>query len=254
MKKIIYTLMIIVICSSIGYSSSWKNFLSVENIKDVVHTGQYTFIVTYGGGMVRIDNSTGKYHVFHKANSGLPTNFLTSVEADNEGNIWIGTSWMGLVKFDGTNWETINVNNSQLPSNLINTVRMVDDVMMVGTNDGLAVLDDGNMQIYNTSNSGLPSNQVTTISNPGDEYIAFGTTAGLTLFNYNEWFTVPGVPNDEITSVSWGFKGYLWVGTLNNGVGAWYPGGEWTPYNTKNSNLPSDQVNSLDLLDDELWV
>jgi ligand-binding sensor domain-containing protein len=47
---------------------------------------------------------------------------VSSVAIDENGLIWIGTFYNGLVKSDGTNFTTYNQSNSGLPNNWINTI------------------------------------------------------------------------------------------------------------------------------------
>jgi len=254
MKKIALTILLGLFIASSGFSQSfWMNYLTGKDCRAITISGQYLYAATYGNGLVRIDMKTGEYHVFTKANSGLPSNFLTSVTTDSEGNIWVGTGWMGLVKYDGSNWETLNENNSQLPSNLINTVQNVNGTVMAGTTNGLAVLNEGNIQVYNTSNSGLPTNQITAITNQGSTLV-IGTSQGITTYNNTDWHQLPGVPNDVVTSLNMGLGGLLCVGTLNSGMGTYNAEDGYIPYNTSNSNLPSDQVHSVDATESELWA
>lgn len=53
----------------------------------------------YGGGITVLNNST--MQTFNINNSPIPSNTIFDIYVDNSNNIWIGTCWQGLVKFNG---------------------------------------------------------------------------------------------------------------------------------------------------------
>jgi len=57
--------------------------------------------------------------VYNTSNSGLPSDDVTVVAIDKQGNKWIGTWWGGLAKFDGVNWTVYNTSNSGLPGDYV---------------------------------------------------------------------------------------------------------------------------------------
>ena len=89
---------------------------------------------------------------YNTSNSGLPANYVTAIEIDQEGNLWIGTGnnypfgnidkGGGLVKFDGINWAVFDTSNSNLPSNDITSLLFDDHHnLWIGTEGGgLAIL------------------------------------------------------------------------------------------------------------------
>ncbi|KAB2840515.1 MAG: hypothetical protein F9K45_08925, partial [Melioribacteraceae bacterium] len=46
--------------------------------------------------------------IYNYSNSSLPANNIWSLALDSKNNLWIGTG-NGLVKYDGTNWELIEL-------------------------------------------------------------------------------------------------------------------------------------------------
>jgi ligand-binding sensor domain-containing protein len=62
----------------------------------------------YGG--LRKHDGNG-WTIYNTGNSQLPTNYVTALDMDMQGNIWVGT-YSGLAKFDGQNWTTYNKLNS----------------------------------------------------------------------------------------------------------------------------------------------
>jgi ligand-binding sensor domain-containing protein len=72
-----------------------------------------------------VTNVTGQsgWLNYNSSNSPLPSNTITSIKIDVNGNKWIGTD-KGLCKFDGTNWKIFNTENSNIPGNYINSIAL----------------------------------------------------------------------------------------------------------------------------------
>jgi ligand-binding sensor domain-containing protein/two-component sensor histidine kinase len=73
---------------------------------DVVYTlcndptdqDKYLWIGTKGGGLNRLDKSTGKF-ISYTTDNGLPNNVVYGILTDNDGNLWLSTN-KGLSKFN----------------------------------------------------------------------------------------------------------------------------------------------------------
>ena len=59
------------------------------------------------------------------------SDYITSISADSGGRVWLSTSY-GLAAFDGANWQTFLMSNSDLGNN--------DIEFVLATNDGPATL------------------------------------------------------------------------------------------------------------------
>jgi serine phosphatase RsbU (regulator of sigma subunit)/streptogramin lyase len=55
---------------------------------------------TFGGGLNRLDPTTGKAERFTASNSGLPNDAVLGVLPDADGHLWLSTNGRGLVDFD----------------------------------------------------------------------------------------------------------------------------------------------------------
>jgi len=95
----------------------WINYTNRQYVQTVVVEGDFVWLGT-GGGLVKLNKTTGEKTFFNTGNSGLPSNSINSIAIDGSGNKWIGTA-NGLAKFDGTNWTVYNASNSGLPDNYI---------------------------------------------------------------------------------------------------------------------------------------
>ncbi len=58
-------------------------------------------------GLAKYDGQ--KWEIINTGNSGLPTNIVRSIASDASGNMYFGTP-QGLVKYDGSNWTTMSMN------------------------------------------------------------------------------------------------------------------------------------------------
>jgi len=131
--------------------------------------------------------------------------------------------------------------------------------MWVGTRGGLVRIDKttGVPTFYNSANSGLPSNSVGSIAIDGTGTKWMCTYVGLIKFDGTSWTTYntsnSGLPSNYITTLAIDGNGVKWIGSeIIPLYGARLPMGltkfddtNWTTYNTSNSGLPGDWVNSV---------
>jgi len=154
-------------------------------------------------------------------NSGMPSNKTTAVICNFDGDreMWIGTEDAGLVHFDFSVWEVIDMSNSVLPSNNITCLNYDDyGKVWVGTDNGLAVYDGSTFEIYTTENSILVDDFITSIQS---EYADFEGA---------------------------------FVGTKSGGVLHISMSGECTLYNKDNSGLFSNSINDISLGENPLGI
>lgn len=166
------------------------------------------WIGTRGGGLAKFNGTT--WTVYNTSNSNIPSDIIYSLEIDNTGNVWVGTALSGLAKFDGANWTSYTTSNSSLPNDDVYSLKYntATNKLWIGTNGGLAILSGTNWTVYNTSSSAnFPSNYVR------------------------------GITHSSST-------GNTYIATGNGGIGR-FDGFTWTTYNSSNSNLPSNQVWSI---------
>ncbi len=144
---------------------------------------------------------------------GLPTTFVTRVEVDDEGRIWVGTDAQGVYIFNDAGTPTIR--------------------------------DDDAQVVHLTTSDGLLSNTISALAADGQGGMWIGTSKGLN-YEYRESVeTRYGLPSDNIACMDVDGAGNLWVGT-DAGVGYFSPATyQWTHFSTENSPLVSDDISSL---------
>ena len=107
MKRYFLLLAFFLFCTdSVAQNPAWVNYTYAGNVVAMASEGDYIWAATEGG-LVRLNTITHEREFFNKANSGLPSNNITAVAVDKNGNKWIGTS-RGLVKYDGSTWIRIS--------------------------------------------------------------------------------------------------------------------------------------------------
>lgn len=103
------------------------------------------WVGTQGAGVVKFDGAN--WTVYNPTNSGLPGGWITAINCDKNGNLWVGSldtsnsSYKGASKFDGSTWTTFLTQNCGLGSNRINSV-VADEQNNIwfGTDYGLSEL------------------------------------------------------------------------------------------------------------------
>lgn len=86
-------------------------------ISSLAFFGDTTWIgtVQYGLGWSTDDTT---WHVVDTANSDLPDNWISALQKDHANNLWVGTGYEGLAKFDGSSWTVYNSTNTPLLPNV----------------------------------------------------------------------------------------------------------------------------------------
>jgi hypothetical protein len=180
-----------------------------------------------GGGLLSYDGA--KWTTYKRANTGLPSDFVTYITVDKDHRKWIST-WGGLAIFDNTNWVTYTAANSGLPNDKLG--RMAFDAAgtaWITTGGGLAHFDGTQWTKFDRSNSPIPSlNFWDLLIDPrGVKWIA--TEGGLARLEGTNWtvFTRSNsrLPDNFIYSIALDPRGNLWIGTQDGGAAVYREGG-----------------------------
>jgi ligand-binding sensor domain-containing protein len=252
----IVSLALIFISTNFLFSQTqeWIVYTNGKYINCLADEGEYLWIGTEHGGLVKLNKSNGDFIIYDKLSSGLPSNWVNAIAIDGQGNKWIGTNGGGLAKFDGVSWTVYNSSNSGLPSNYV--VEIAIDGQgnkWIAAARGLAKFDGVNWTVYNTSNSGLPSDWVTAIAidDSGNKWIGthphWPFSGGLAKFDGVNWTVYntsnSGLPDNWVWAIAIDEQGNKWIGT--DGGLAKFDGVNWTVYNRSNSGLPHNDVYAI---------
>ena len=187
------------------------------------------------GALQKRDAKTGALIKEYTSLDGLPSNDVNAILDDGDGGAWVGTGRYadlggGLVHISSEGiFRVFTTNNSQLPSNMV-TALQSDGTggIWIATYEGGVVHLDADLQwaIYNEENSDLPDNYVNTLLSDENGGLWIGT-------------------------------GWLGLGTMRGGSGLAYlePNGEWSIFNTSNSDLPNNRITAIESDGyDGIWI
>lgn len=99
----------------------WLQFPSSTIVTALEEQGSYMWVGTRTG-VYRIHRETGTSTIYNNANSPLADNFITSLAAEGDSVMWIGSLNGGLMRYDGDDWSNYDTTNTPLPSNNISTL------------------------------------------------------------------------------------------------------------------------------------
>lgn len=230
--------------------STWSELNSGLEINHIITgieiTPDYRAVSTYGGG-ITIFNDVGwiRYQTefrteFTYADSQqqtfevepgtyLLTDYLLGLDYDTLNDIlWIATLGGGAVAFSDNVWQIYDTENSGLPSNRIQIIKVNPCNLQVyfGTYGfGLVQKDGDNWMIYNAENSPLVSDYIYSLEiRPDNSDLWIGTNTGLNVLTTDGlWHAyIPPDSNlvwgDFYSDIAFDSSGNVWVATFGGGM------------------------------------
>ncbi len=200
---------------------------------------------TYGLDKVNDDGE----QLFNVDNSGIPDNYTFAAAQDAAGNIWIGTIYGGLAKYDGTNWTVYDTTNSALPSNAVTQI-IIDKNQNIwaATENGLAEFTGSSWKVINKDNSDIKDNVIFHFALDNNGGIWLGNQYGLHHFDGFRWenFDDSNSPlaTNFINDIKVDKDNNVWVAVNRGGLLKKSADG-WTVFNEDNSPLLHNDINSL---------
>ncbi|MEW6508474.1 MAG: two-component regulator propeller domain-containing protein [Bacteroidota bacterium] len=190
------------------------------------------------------------WHTYTVSNTNgkLPDNNVECLAVDASGNIWMGTYFSGLVKFDGTNWTNYNTSNSPLKDKTIVDVAVdnLGNVWVANYANGVFRFNPTtNTWTHYTKESGaLTDNYTYAIGIGIYGYIYVGlrvtsyTSSGLLRWDGLSWVPGPVFKDDynsySCESIAVDKNNNVWCGTQ---IGLYkLDGNNWTFYTKENTN------------------
>ncbi|MFC1509383.1 two-component regulator propeller domain-containing protein [Candidatus Omnitrophota bacterium] len=180
---------------------------------------------------------------FNDENAAIPDNDVTGLLCDLYGNLWAGTKGAGLVRYDGSSWETIN---SEHVLDVTPKSIAIDHsgVKWFGTSNGAYRLENETWQHF-TTDDGLAGETVNSIAIDSKGTVWFGTNKGVTRFDGTTWksYTIgDGLNENNIKAILSDMNDNIWVGTWKGA--ARFDGTSWESYNDLNG-LASKKVTDI---------
>lgn len=194
-------------------------------------------------GLVRFDGFD--FHIFDSKNSPLQSNDVGALAEDEEGNLWIATSYDGLARYRHGRFTSYRADDG-LTSDQVYSV-MVDRTGRVwaGTQSGVSVFENDTIAPLDVG-SGFQGFAIRALHEDEEGVIWIGTQeSGLIRLEgerYTTFTTSSGLPSDEVTSIAADRDGSVLVGT--KGGLAIFDGGEVRTISSRDG-LPNDLVRAI---------
>ncbi len=154
---------------------------------------------------------------------GLPSNKIYDIVNDDNGFIWIGTSY-GLVRFDGNQFKIFNSSNvPQIKANVVRYLYKDNSGKIWAANGGagLLLIDQGKFTLI-SEEQGLSINHLSSIIEDESGKMYIGSYGGGINIYRNEKFEYirkkGGLSSDIIYSLLVDKIGRIWAGTKNDGI------------------------------------
>lgn len=195
--------------------------LSITSEQNIIWLGMKNNIVKFDGKNWAIYNSNNS-PIKNAGDHGQIDPVITSLKVDTRQQLWAGTNYYGLYKFDNTNWYVYYPNyNTPISSPSIRSIDIdSQDIVWIGHAEpaGVDRFDGITWINYSPENSSLPSWYVNCVHVDKNDNIWFGTNFGLAEFDGEIWNIYDNTNSnilDEIFSITSDSKNNLWIGTFS---------------------------------------
>jgi ligand-binding sensor domain-containing protein len=198
------------------------------------------------GGLTIYDGANWQRYDY--SNSPLPMSFITSLDMDDENQLWMTTN-EGLVKLQENNWTIYDTLNSNIPTHSFREVKVDNNnVKWFASANGIVKIENEQMTIYDENNAPLDGDNIYTIAFDEFNNKWFGgETCGLVKFDGNNWTVYKenssGLYRNLIEDITFDKYGILWL-TTGQAIQA-FDGTHWNTFFPTSYGLPNDACNAL---------
>lgn len=162
-----------------GLSSNFVRSICIDSQNNI-------WFSTYGNG-ISVKKNNNEW-VYYTSNTGLSSNFITSSLIDNQNNLWFVSSNKGLMKFDGTNWQEIDVSDGLVSDKIYSLSMDANNKIWVCGEGGVSIIYNGviTKNIYSNIDGLYGNSFFSAMKKTNNEYL-LGSNLGLTVLseNYN---------------------------------------------------------------------
>lgn len=195
-------------------------------VLDILHDKKgKTWLALIGGiNMIILNDNLPTIHSLEDS-LFLPSNLISTIDIDREGNLWCGSLDAGVfqIKMTQTPYEIAHYGSAKgIYDNRIWRV-LCDDSgkVWIGSNEkGLYYIENGVTQSISTTN-GLPGNLVLSLYPDSNGNLWVGTMNGLSLFqgfHLMHYTESEGIPGKQVLAVKSAPDNSLWIGTDGKGL------------------------------------
>jgi WD40 repeat protein/AAA+ ATPase superfamily predicted ATPase len=214
------------------------------------------WLATAGDGVLRLDTRStlddARWHLFTTANSGLLSNEVHSVYADQAGNVWFGTI-RGLSRFNGTAWEAVTAPGLNTDTSVTAFLEDSKGQLCISTTHGGYWWDGQDWTSFGDVTGWPDGASVEALFEDSQGGLWAGTNIGALRFDGQRWDNL--VPKVHVTTLAEGPPGVIWVGAQQGLVRYDLAGYPQRTFNLENSELAADWVRDLHVdSDGGLWV
>jgi hypothetical protein len=214
-----------------------------------------------GYTVYKYDENT--WQAFDSLNS--PIKWTTGIYADSFGNVYF-EGFHGMNKYNGKEWTTLTIQNSNLPSNRVMGV-FVDSKkrLWVGTDKGNIRIDGSTIEYFKNSENPLRTSTLTKGYEDKDGniwfslYEKFPQTKGFAKYSKDEIWTIvntenSAIPKNDVLDFAIDeIRNVIWLSINKVGL-CRFDGKEWATLTPENSKVPSTYIQNISLDDrGNLW-
>ena len=189
---------------------------------------------------------------------------IREVATDQDNNLWVLSKPgnINLLKYDGTDWESIEVFTVE-PFGFISSsgfyAAPTGEVYVGTLDEGFAQYLDGSLTYYTMENSGLPTNTVQCFMQGQNGALWIGTNEGLIKWEDDEWtsFTLEnlGIEGFGVSDIAIDSEGVLWLTVRGVGLAAFDGIDNWAIWTLDNSDIVSEEIFDVEIAPDgSKWI
>jgi hypothetical protein len=186
---------------------------------------------------------------------------------DNFDHIIVGTSELGLVKFDGITCTVFDSENSDFPKTGVvlqtATVSIIEsdkdnNIWVYLKYAGLGFYDGVKWKFFNVTNSGLPTNEINSMITDKSGNLWLGTDVGLVKYDNQNWTVYnkenSGLPDEIFNHLQVDKSNNIWASISNVGL-VKFDGKDFKIFDKSNSGLSSNVISNIyiDVYDNK-WI
>ncbi|HKY21413.1 MAG TPA: two-component regulator propeller domain-containing protein [Vicinamibacterales bacterium] len=172
------------------------------------------WIGTYGRGLSRLKD--GKLTVYTTA-QGLVNNFVSSVAADKDGAVWIGTD-VGLSRFQDGRFVNYTAKDGLVNPTVRALLRDADGTLLIAAWNGAIYRFAGGRIREEHFEGPQPRAEVSTLIRDRNNVLWIATLDGLLMVKdgrSTRYSVDDGLPSNRIRALTLGPDGTLWIGSTN---------------------------------------
>jgi ligand-binding sensor domain-containing protein len=176
---------------------------------------------------------------------GMISSYVRSIIEDRNGNLWFGTEYGGVSKYDGKTFTHFTDKEGLCHVHVLSSLEDKSGNLWFGTYGGGVSKYDGKSFTHFTVNEGLNNNAVNSILEDKAGNLWFGTEGGVSKFdgkNFIHFTEKEGLSNNFVWSIAEDENGNMWFGT-DGGVSK-YNGKTFSHY-TVREGLSNNKVWSI---------